>query len=112
MHKEYALTDSPERRGAEHIRPGGALYDVISQVGAHVVNQQVGVEVDGFVAQGVALDARGGPHLRGVAGGAAHRLEGLQAALRAGAERDRLRRVEEAHEEGELHPVQQMEWIV
>src|SRR5215813_6805063 len=107
MQKENTLADSPERRGAEHIRPGGALDDIVSQVSPHVVNQQVGVKIDRLVAQGVALDDRRSSHLRSVACDATHGGKEVSATLRSVRERRRLGAVEEPHEEHEFHPVRQ-----
>ena len=113
MQKENTLTDSTERRGAEHVRPGGPLDDIVSQVRPHVVNQQIGVKVDRSVTQDVALDTRRGHHLRSVARRTPYGGKEATALLRPGRERRGLRRVEEPHEERESPPVRrQVEWIV
>src|SRR5690242_7803393 len=46
MQEKQTLSQSPERGGAELIRPGVSLDDVVCQSGAHVMHQQVGEEVD------------------------------------------------------------------
>lgn len=45
MEQEDALTETPERRGAELVGTGAALRDAIGKICAHVMNEQVGEEV-------------------------------------------------------------------
>src|SRR3954466_13961916 len=63
VQKEDALPEAPQRRGAEFPSCGGALRDVVGEPDAHVMQQQVGVEIRRLEAQpwdgGVAC-ARGG----------------------------------------------------
>ena len=44
MEEEDALANAPERSGAEFIRTGRTLGDVIGQTRAHVVDEQIGVQ--------------------------------------------------------------------
>ena len=44
VEEEDALANAPERRGAEFIRTGRALGDVIGQTSAHVMDEQIGVQ--------------------------------------------------------------------
>src|SRR2546428_10575924 len=46
MQEEDALSQSPQRRGAELPRTGLPLRDAVGQPHAHVVQQQVGKEID------------------------------------------------------------------
>ncbi len=58
MQKAAAQTNAPERRRAQFLRSGRAavLDDAISR--AHVVEQEVAVRMDDFVAEGVGNDER------------------------------------------------------
>ena len=53
VQEEDALSETPQWRSPEFVAPGVALENVISQPGTHIVEQEVRVEVDGFVAEGV-----------------------------------------------------------
>ena len=43
--QENPLTESPERRGAELVWACAALRDAIGEIRAHVVDEQVGIEI-------------------------------------------------------------------
>ena len=49
MQEEHALSDPPQRRGAELVRAGRTLTDAVGQPRAHVVDEQVGEQVHGPV---------------------------------------------------------------
>ena len=62
MQEEPALSDAPQRRATEHIARSLALRDVIGQALAHVVDEQVAVEMDGQVFQPFGLALRRSHH--------------------------------------------------
>ena len=64
MEEEDALADTPEGSGAELVWSGGALSDAVSEVLAHVMDEQVGVKIGGLIGKGGA----------GVGGGTAGNL--------------------------------------
>ncbi len=54
MEEEDALSYAPERSGSEFVWPGGALGDAVSQTLAHVMDQQVGIEIGALIGKGGA----------------------------------------------------------
>src|SRR6267154_2622456 len=51
MREKYPLSQAPERGAAELPRPRLALPDAVRQTHPHVVNEQIGEEIDVLVAQ-------------------------------------------------------------
>ena len=45
VEEEDALTEAPERRGAELVGTGSALRDAVGEICAHVMDEQIGEEV-------------------------------------------------------------------
>src|SRR5262245_50763615 len=75
MQEEHPLSDAPKRRRAELVGAGEGLDDVVRKPGAHVMDQQVRVQVDRPVLQDSALQDRSGLHLRRMAETAADGAE-------------------------------------
>jgi len=60
VQEENALADAPEWRGAEFVADGGTLGNIVRETRAHVVDEQVGVEIRGLIAErGGEAGARG-----------------------------------------------------
>ena len=55
VEEEDALAKAPQRRCAEHVSSGKTLRDVVSEALAHVVDQQVGISMDGEIFECVGL---------------------------------------------------------
>lgn len=51
VQEEHALADAPQRRGAEFVAGGGALGNIVGKPGTHVVDQQIGIEICGLIAE-------------------------------------------------------------
>ena len=74
MQEEQALARSPQRRGAELIRPCGALGYAIRQFGSHVVKREIREGRKRGVVE-VSEDGWAGGEFGGVAGVAAGGVE-------------------------------------
>src|SRR5215813_12658106 len=113
MEEEPPLTNSPQRRRPEHIAGRESLGDVVRQPLAHVMNQQVRISMHGQALQSDGLALIRCNHRRGVACKAPDpwifraRSEELLSACRACCKWNRLRRVQESHEDREHLPVRQ-----
>ena len=49
MEEKDALSDAPERSGAELVGAGATLRDAVRKTFAHVVNQNVGPQIHGLI---------------------------------------------------------------
>ncbi len=93
-----ADAQAPERSGAHVARAGGAVGDAVTEF-AHVVEEQVRVERDGFEAEG-GDGAEPGGHGGEVADGAAYLIEDAAAGGGSCGEWEGRRRGEQLHEVG------------
>ena len=59
MEEEDALSDAPERSGAELIRAGAALGDAVRKTFAHVMDEKVREEIRRLIGKRSARDGRG-----------------------------------------------------
>ena len=71
VEEEDALAYAPEGGGAEFVAGGGALGDVVGQALAHVVNEEIGIESCGLIAESGRECGVGSLQRRGVAHDAA-----------------------------------------
>ena len=81
VQEEDALPQTPQRSGPEFISTGGTLRDMVSQIGAHVVQEKVGESIDLHVGLIGDERRRAGVDGRRVAEGAADVYESLEARL-------------------------------
>src|SRR5262249_51454232 len=100
MQEEDTLADAPQRRRPELATVGATLCDTILQANAHIVDQQVRIQVDLLIAQrgNWRLTSR---QLRRVAQVAADLVERILAGLSALAKAHWLRRREKRAEHRE-----------
>ena len=104
VEEENTLTETPQWRCTELIRSGMALGDVVRQPRAHLMDQQIGEEVDLFVTE---RSARRQPCHEGrcVTERAAGRRKQCSAVRDGGRISSGRRWREEAHEDRELHDI-------
>src|SRR5262245_30032861 len=108
VQEENTLTESPERSGSKLVGAGLPLDDVVCEFRAHVVQHQVGKQIDRSVLQNRAEHDRRRLHLRRMAQSASDAFKDDSASLGARARMQVGRRsVSEAHHELELHPIGQ-----
>jgi hypothetical protein len=84
MKKEQALSQTPQGSSAEFIRAGGALGDIVSQAGPHMVDQQIGIERCALIVQ--PGGERGSPRLQGGRKGKLTSRTGPLAEMKSGME--------------------------
>ena len=100
MQEENTFSDTPKRRGAEFVTLGYALYDVVRQTRPHMMNQQVGKQVDLDFAQCLHKGRGRGERLR-VTQRASDIVElNLTVPGRLGG-RGRRRPIQKSHEDGQ-----------
>ena len=51
MKEEYPLTDTPERSCSELIGACGTLYDAVSKISTHVVDEEIGEKIHSLVGK-------------------------------------------------------------
>src|SRR5215471_2212383 len=108
MQEEYSLTDAPKRRRAELTWTSLALADPVGEPCAHVMQQQVGKQIDGPVLQYRAKQNRRSLHCWRVAQRTPDATKNVLAMSRASARSGvRLRAIGKPHQQSELHPVRE-----
>ena len=108
VEEEDPLTNSPEWRGSEFVWARLALDDFVCQLRAHVMNEQIRVQIDRSILQNRAVHDRGGLHLGGVAQGASDIRKDRFAPLGTLTwTRIRCGAVREPHHDLKVHPVRQ-----